>query len=199
MDAIDPTKAVDIVDALAAPLPLAVIAELLGLPAEDHDDFRRWSEAIMEAATCVTEENALLALELFGYLEEQIDAHRSERRDDLLDGLIHAEVNGERLTQQELLGFCMTLLVAGNETTRSLMTGGLIALAENPDQRARLAAQPELMAGAVEEMLRWVTPIMAMARTTTEPVTISATDVGQDEFVLMVYGVANRDRGGVRT
>jgi cytochrome P450 len=135
----------------------------------------------------------LLALELFGYLEGQLESHRESRRDDLLDGLLNAEIDGERLTQQELLGFCMTLLVAGNETTRSLMTGGLIALAQNPDQRARLVDDPALVPAAVEEMLRWVTPIMAMARTTTEGVTIGDTPVGPGEFVLMVYGAANRD------
>ncbi len=193
LDRIDPKAPIDVVKAVTAPLPLAVISELLGLPPEDAEDFRRWSDAIMEAATSLNDENAALALELFVYLDGQLEAHRTDPRDDLLGALLAAEVDGEHLSQQELLGFCMTLLVAGNETTRSLMSGGIVALAEYPDQRADLVAHPELMAGAVEEMLRWVTPIMAMARTTTEPVQIGTTDVGSGEYVLMVYGAGNRD------
>ncbi len=102
-------------------------------------------------------------------------------------------MDGTRLTRREVLGFCMTLLVAGNETTRSLMTGGLIALAEHPDQRARLVSEPALIPSAVEEMLRWVTPIMAMARTTTRPVTLGGSELGAGEYVVLAYGAGNRD------
>ena len=193
LDRIDPTQPTDLVDALTAPLPLAVIAELLGLPSADLPDFRRWSDAIMEAATYVTEENALLSLELIGYLEQQIEDHRSTPRDDLLGCLLEADVDGERLTDPELVGFCMTLLVAGNETTRSMLTGGFVALAEQPQQRSHLAAEPDLIPGAVEEMLRWVTPIMAMARTTTCPVSVGGESLGPGEFTVLVYGAANRD------
>ena len=203
LDAIDPTHPVDLVDALTAPLPLLVIAELLGIPAEDRGDFRRWSDAIMEAATDLNEENALAALELFTYFETHLDAREKQPADDLLTALVQAEVDGERLSRQDQLGFCMTLLVAGNETTRSLMTGGLLALAEAPDQRARLAADRSLVPGAVEEMLRWVTPIMAMCRTATLDTTVGgaaigdnrmgATELSEGDYLVMVYGAANRD------
>jgi cytochrome P450 len=193
LDRIDPTQPVDLVDAVCAPLPLLVIAELLGLPDADRDNFRRWSDAVMEAATDLTDESALSALELIGYFDEQLDAREETPTDDLLSALLVAEVDGARLSRAEVQGFCMTLLVAGNETTRSLMTGGLVALADNPDQRARLAGDPALMAPAVEEMLRWVTPIMAMARTTTEGAVLGDTELGPGEYVVLAYGAGNRD------
>ncbi len=193
LDKIDPAHPVDLVDAVCAPLPLMVIAELLGLPARDRDDFRRWSDAIMEAATNLTDENALLALELVSYFDSQLDARLTAPGDDLLSALLVAEVDGTRLTRQEVQGFCMTLMVAGNETTRSLMAGGMIALADHPAQRARLAREPTLMAPAVEEMLRWVTPIMAMARTTTRPVPLGDAELGAGQYVVLAYGAGNRD------
>ncbi|MGI8850669.1 MAG: cytochrome P450 [Acidimicrobiales bacterium] len=193
LERIDPRRPTDLVEALAAPLPLLVIAELLGLPASDRADFRRWSDAIMEAATNLTDDNAALSLELIGYLQRHLEARRTLPSDDLLGFLMTAEVDGKRLSDKELVGFCMTLLVAGNETTRSMLTGGLVALAEHPDQRAALAEHPELIADAVEEMLRWVTPIMAMARTTTCPVALAGQPVGEGEYLAMVYAAANRD------
>ena len=192
-DAVDPHAHCDLVDSLCAPLPLLVIAELLGLPASDHERFRRWSDAVMAAATELTDENALAALELVAYFDEQLDARAAAPTDDLLSALLEAEVDGTRLTRDEVQGFCMTLLVAGNETTRSLMSGGLVALAEHPEQRARLAADPGLVPAAVEEMLRWVSPIMAMARTATAPAELCGTALEEGDYVVLAYGAANRD------
>ena len=193
LDAVNPSTPVDLVDAVTAPLPLLVIAELLGLPAEDRDDFRRWSDAIIEAATDLNDENALASLELFAYVESHLDAREKAPGDDLLSALVQAEVDGERLSRADQLAFCMTLLVAGNETTRSLMTGGLLALADNPDQRAALVSDRSLVPGAVEEMLRWVTPVMAFARTATGATELGATAVSAGDYLVMVYGAANRD------
>jgi len=193
LDAVDPREPVDLVEALTAPLPLWVIAELLGLPADDRADFRRWSDAVMQAATDLTEDTALLALELFGYFERHLDARTAHPADDLLTALVQAEVDGETLSRQDQLGFCMTLLVAGNETTRALLSGGLVALAEAPEQRAALVADPSAVPAAVEEMLRWVTPIMAMARTAAVDTDIGGCDVRKGDYVVMVYGAANRD------
>ncbi|MHB8437709.1 MAG: cytochrome P450 [Acidimicrobiales bacterium] len=197
LDAVDPTSVVDAVGALTAPLPLLVIAELLGLPADDRDNFRAWSDAVMAAATDLTEENALGALEMLSYLEGQLDRRSGEHSpsggDDLLDALLNAEVDGERLSRHDQLQFCMTLLVAGNETTRALMSGGLVALAEAPEQRSALAADGSTIVAAVEEMLRWVTPIMAMARTATTATTLAETPIDEGDYVVMVYGAANRD------
>jgi cytochrome P450 len=117
----------------------------------------------------------------------------SSPRDDLLTVLVEAEVDGERLTDSERLGFCMTLLVAGNETTRSALSSGLIALAEHPDQRARLGSDPTLMSGAVEEILRWSTPIAAMSRTATTDTLVGGTTVAAGDYLVMVYLSANRD------
>ena len=193
LDAIDPSVETDIVDAIAAPLPLLVIAELLGVPASDRDRFRVWSDAVMEAATALTDENALLALELIDYFTKALHARSDAPRDDLLSVLVNAEVDGDRLTLEEQIGFCMSLLVAGNETTRSAISGGLIALAQAPDQRSRLVDDLTLLPGAVEEVLRWVTPIAAMARTATADTVIGDEKIAAGDYVLMVYLSANRD------
>lgn len=193
LDRIDPATEIDAVEAICAPFPLLVIAELLGVPASDHADFRRWSDAVMAAATDLTDENATLAAELLVYFDAQLRQRADDPGEDLLSALVAAEVDGERLSLDDQLGFCMTLLVAGNETTRSLIAGGLIALAGEPAQRASLAAEPAGIPAAVEEMLRWVTPIMAMARTATTAVEVGGVRVEADDFIVLSYGAANRD------
>lgn len=193
LDEVDPTAEVDLVDTLAAPLPLLVIAALLGVPRADRKQFRVWSDAVMEAASEITDANALLALELMEYFDAALRERVSAPRDDLLTVLVEAEVDGERLTSGEQLGFCMTLLVAGNETTRAAISGGLVALAEHPDQRSRLVDDPLLLTGATEEVLRWSTPIAAMARTATIDAEIGGQQVGAGDYVVMAYLSANRD------
>ena len=193
LDEVEPGSEVDLVDTLAAPLPLLVIAELLGVPRSDREQFRVWSDAVMEAANEITDANALLALELMEYFDAALRERASAPRDDLLSVLVTAEVDGERLTKEEQLGFCMTLLVAGNETTRSAISGGLLALAEHPEQRARLAADPALLVTATEEVLRWVTPIAAMARTATRDTVVGGEQIGAGDYLVMVYLSANRD------
>jgi cytochrome P450 len=193
LDELDPTAPVDAVDALSAPLPLFVIAEMLGVPASDREAFRRWSDAIMEAATDLNDTNAALAAELLLYFDEKLQTRIDHPGDDLLSALVTATVDGERLTRDEQLGFCMTLLVAGNETTRSLITGGLIALAQHPDQRSQVVADPGLLPQAVEELLRWVTPIMAMARTATGDTAVGGEPIAQGDYVVLSYAAANRD------
>jgi cytochrome P450 len=193
LEAVDPNDDVDLVESIAAALPLLVIAELLGVPASDRDQFRIWSDAVMEAATTITDDNALLALELMEYFDAALRSRVDAPQDDLLTVLVEAEVDGERLTGSEQLGFCMTLLVAGNETTRSALSSGILALADHPDQRSRLAADPSLMPAAVEEVLRWPTPIAAMSRTATRDAVIGGEQVSAGDYVVMVYLSANRD------
>jgi cytochrome P450 len=190
-DAIDPTVAVDAVDAISAPVPLLMIAHLLGVPAEDLPVFRQWSDAIAIAATDPTDPRAMAAIEFFGYFNAKLDERLADA--DPPDDLLTAIISDAELTRGEQLGFCMSLLVAGNETTRHLISGGLIALAEHPEQRAALAADETLIPAAVEEMLRWVTPIVAMARTTTCPVRLGSADVDPDSYLVMLYAAANRD------
>ncbi len=191
LDAIDPARPVDAIDALCAPVPLLVIAHMLGVPAEDLPTFRIWSDAIAIAATDATDPRAMAAVDFFVYFNAKLDARQSESEPppDLLTAL----TADSDLTRAEQLGFCMSLLVAGNETTRHLIAGGLVALAEHPRQRAMLVDDAALIPVAVEEMLRWITPIVAMARTTTCPVTLSGTAVGADEYLVMLYAAANRD------
>lgn len=193
LDAMDPTAPVELVDAVTAPLPLLVIAELLGIPGSDRADFRRWSDAVMAAATDLTVANATVAMEMLVYFDAALDLRTTEPADDLLTALVTAEVDGERLTRPEQLGFCMSLLVAGNETTRALLSGGILALAEQPDQRAAVARDPSGTPAAVEEALRWVTPIVAMARTATGSAELAGQPIATGDFVLMLYAAANRD------
>ena len=183
----------DFVDAVAVPLPLLVIADLLGIPGDDRDAFRKWSDLLIEAATEFTDENMNAALELFQYFGAVIEERRGQPGTDLVSVLINGEVDGERLTEAELLGFCMTLLVAGNETTRNLLSGGTLALAEHPDQLVALTRDLERLPTAVDELLRWVTPVMTFARTATRDAEIGGHAVNEGDYVLLLYASANRD------
>jgi cytochrome P450 len=148
---------------------------------------------MMDAATDLTHDAIVKAAELFGYFAEHLASRRTHPGDDLLSRLVHAEVDGERLTEEELLGFCMTLLVAGNETTRNLLSGGLIALHEYGDQRKLLVDDPALLPTAVEELLRWVSPIMLFARTATRDTELRGRAIAEGDFIVMFYVAANRD------
>ena len=191
LGAIDPHVPIDAVDAISAPVPILMIAHMLGVPPEDLPTFRTWSDAIAIAATDPTDPRAMAAIDFFTYFNAKLDARTAES--DPPEDLLTAITADSELTRAEQLGFCISLLVAGNETTRHLISGGLVALAEHPDQRATLVADESLIPTAVEEMLRWITPIVAMARTTTCPVTLGETDVDADSYLVMLYAAANRD------
>jgi cytochrome P450 len=191
LDEIDAGAPIDAVDAISAPVPILMIANMLGVPADDLPTFRTWSDAIAIAATDPTDPRAMAAIDFFVYFNAKLDARASEP--DPPDDLLTAITADAELTRAEQLGFCMSLLVAGNETTRHLISGGLVALAAHPEQRAKLAEDESLIPVAVEEMLRWITPIVAMARTTTCPVTLAGTDVDADSYLVMLYAAANRD------
>jgi cytochrome P450 len=186
-------EAVDFAPAVAEQLPMLVIADMLGVPASDHGDFKRWSDAMIDAATEASDETMMMAFELWEYFSSVIEQRKTDPADDLISVLAHAAVDGELLTNAELNGFCMTLLVAGNETTRNLITGGVEALANNPDQMQRLVDDPTLVPTAVEEMLRWVTPVMNFARTATTDVELRGQQIKAGDMVFMLYGAANRD------
>jgi cytochrome P450 len=191
LDAIDPSVPIDAVDAISAPVPILMIAQMLGVPADDLPTFRTWSDAIAIAATDPTDPRAMAAIDFFVYFNAKLDARAGESNPP--EDLLTAITADAELTRAEELGFCMSLLVAGNETTRHLISGGLVALAEHPEQRARLADDATLIPVAVEEMLRWITPIVAMARTTTCPVTLGETELAEDSYLVMLYAAANRD------
>jgi len=166
-------EAVDVVGELAVPFPLRVIADLLGVPEDDWARFYEWSEAAIPGATDWPEERiAELMGEMVTYLLATAEARRARPGDDVISLLATVEVDGQRLDDAELAMFLVQLLVAGNETTRNALSGGLVAFSERPDQWARLRDDPGVVDRAVEEILRWTTPVVYFMRTTTREVTI---------------------------
>jgi cytochrome P450 len=185
---------VEFADQLAAPLPTRMIAELLGAPPDDWEKFRRWSDACTGTADPEIELDSFVAIgELFEYFQQLIAARRAEPSNDMLSILTTAEVDGGKLTDEDLLNFAFLLLVAGNETTRNLIALGTLALIEHPAECARLVEDPTLIPGAVEEMLRWSSPVTHMARAATADIEIRGQRIHEGDMVVMLYGSANRD------
>jgi cytochrome P450 len=193
LDRAEPRQEIDFVAELAAPFPLTVIAELLGIDQADREDFRRWSDAAIESPDLPADETAAALGELAGFIAGHIRAKQADPGEDLVSLLVASEVGGCPLSKEELFMFLLTLLVAGNETTRTLLSGSALVLSEHPDQRAALAADDTLMAGAMEECLRWVTPVHAFCRTATEDVVVAGTSVRAGDYLCMLYASANRD------
>ncbi len=185
---------VDFVDAIAVPLPMLVIADMLGIPGEDHARFRVWSDAMIEAGGGGASERTIETLaEMFAYMSDTLARRRTDPRGDLLSTLLHAEIDGERLSESEILIFGLTLLVAGNETTRNLIAGGTRALLDHPAHMEKLLRDPALLPNAIEEMLRYVTPVRSFARCATEDCEIGGKAIAKDDFLVLFYGSANRD------
>ena len=193
LDGVDANGEIDFVAELAAPFPLIVIAELLGIAETDRADFRRWSDAAIESPDLPPDETMASLGELSGFIVEHIRSKQRRPGDDLVSLLVGSEVGGCPLSKEELFMFLLTLLVAGNETTRTLLSGTALVLDEQPDQRALLAADADLIPGAVEECLRWVTPVHAFCRTATADVTVAGTPVAAGDYLCMLYASANRD------
>jgi cytochrome P450 len=208
VDRILPGVAVDIVSELTVPLPLQVISDLLGVPEEEWPRFFRWSEAVIPGATDWPEaERAALSGEMVTYLLAAAADRRANRRDDIISELAAADMDGDRLSDDELAMFLVQLLVAGNETTRNMMSGGLLGFTGAPGQWSALRLKVGGGAGqtspgggpgraiplAVEEMLRWTTPVVSFMRTTTRPVELAGQRLEAGEPVLMLYASANRD------
>lgn len=192
LDAVPPDEPVEFVGSVAAPIPIAVISEMLGVREADRGQFRRWSDAAIESTDRGGQEQAAELGELAGFLMRHISSPGTGTHDLL--GLLKTAPIGERLLDRaELMGFCLTLLIAGNETTRTLLSGGAEALARHPEQRAALAADPSLVPAAVEEMLRWVTPIQAFGRTVADDTELAGHLLSAGTFVVMLYASANRD------
>jgi cytochrome P450 len=194
LDGIEPGSVHEFAEEIAAPLPTRMIAELIGAPPDDWEQFRAWSDAATGNADPEIELDSLVAAEqLYEYFQKLIAARRAQPRNDLLSVLAEAEIDQQRLTDEDLLNFSFLLLVAGNETTRNLIALGTLALIEHPDQRRLLVGDPTLIPGAVEEMLRWNSPVVHMARTTTADVGIRGQQIAEGDVVVMLYGSANRD------
>jgi cytochrome P450 len=192
----------DFVARVAARLPLEVICRMMGLPPERYAEVSRCTNVILGSADPdyvpegVDVPTALLAAgaELAGLLEEVSQARRAEPRDDLTTALALAEVDGERLSDAEIASFFILLCVAGNETTRNAISHGLIALTDHPDQREIWQADPTgVTRTAVEEIVRWATPVTWMRRTATRDVQLAGVDLHRDDKLLLFYCSANRD------
>jgi cytochrome P450 len=196
LDALPTGEPVDIVTALAEPYPVHVIADLLGIAEEDRDRFVLWSDATIPGASGLSfEECQALMAEMQAFLMDAARSRRGSDGDDLISVLANVEVDGEQLTDDELLMFFNQLLVAGNETTRNMISGGLWALATHPEQWARLVAEPELIPSCVEEWLRWTTPVVAFMRTAVVDGQLRGQAIAAGDPVLMLYAAANRDEG----
>ena len=186
---------IELVADYALPLPTTVIAELLGVPAEDHAKFHRWSNRLVSVSSGSDMLRALpAALSFVRYLRKLVERRRADPQDDLITALIRAEEAGDRLSEDELLAMTFLLLVAGHETTVNLISGGTLALLEHPEQAEALRCDPLLVKPAVEELLRYTSPVeMATERYAREDVEIAGTTIPRGELVLAVLGSANRD------
>jgi len=192
--AIRPGEPFDFVETIAIPLPMFVIAELLGVPRSDYEVFRRWSDVMIETGSSGPQPETLgTVAEVFAYMVEKATERRRAPREDVLSKLALAEIDGERLSDLELGIFCMTLLVAGNETTRNLIAGGMHALLEQRAQWEELCAAPALLPNAIEEMLRFVSPIQNFARRVQHDTELAGKTLRAGEYVALFYGSANRD------
>jgi len=187
----------DFVTEIAAELPLQVIAEFLGVPHDERKKLFEWSNKLIgfddpEFQNSM-DEGRMAAMEIYMYAN-QLAAQRRERPEsDIVTRLLQGEVDGERLTEQEFDSFFLLLAIAGNETTRNLISGGMLALLEHPEQWRRLKANPALMPTAVEEMLRWVSPVMHFRRTATRDTVLRGQPIREGDKIVMFYPSANRD------
>jgi cytochrome P450 len=191
----------ELVEDFSVPLPMWVIAEMLGVPVADWPRYRRWSDVILklantftkdeEAARTVADYRAVTA-EMRAALPELI-AQRAGHGDDLLTRLVSAEVDGERLSEDELLGFVQLLLVGGQETTANLINNAVVCFLEHPDQLARLRTAPELLPTAIEEVLRYRSPVQWMPRATRRAVEVHGQTIPAGKLVMPMIGSANRD------
>ena len=183
---------------IAAPLPLLVIAELLGFEEEHYDDLLAWSDDMIRATTLDPPSGVADAglRAMLGFRELQLGViadRRADPRDDLISILCAAEIDGDRLDDESIVQETLLLLIGGDETSRHVITGGLLALIEHPDQRARLVDDLDRLPVAVEELLRWVSPIKNMARTVTTDLQLRGEQLYEGDQVMLFYPSANRD------
>ncbi|MGW0045215.1 cytochrome P450 [Rhodococcus sp. NPDC003348] len=188
----------DFVADLAAPLPMAVIGDMLGVRPEDRETFLRWSDDLVKAlGSNATEDQLKAMMDAYVAFNEftfrTIAERRKEPSDDLISVLVQAEIDGQRLDDQEIVNEALLILIGGDETTRHVLSGGMEQLMRHSDQRDRLVADPSGLPLAIEEMLRWVSPIKNMARTVTRDTTFFGADLKQGEKMLLLFESANFD------
>lgn len=188
----------DLIADFAAPLPLLVIAELLGVPTDDYRTLKRWTDdlAIMLDGTVAAQflpRAIAAAMQMIAFLRDVVRARRREPRDDLISALVAAQEGGSGLTEDEILATILILFGAGHETTTNLIGNGVLALLRHPEERARLAADPALLPSAVEELLRWDSPVQATSRTLSEPFEAHGVRVPAGREIGLLLGSANHD------
>jgi cytochrome P450 len=185
---------VDIVEHFSVPLPVEVIADLLGMPDTDVPKIAAWSEASIPGSSITDPDEAMaLMAEMSTELMELAAARRAEPGEDLISLVTLAEFEGRSLRDDEIMMFLIQLLVAGNETTRNMLSGSLVAFSERPEQWRRLRGDPTVIPLAIEEMLRWTTPVISFMRTATVDTQLDGVDIAAGDHVLMLYASANRD------
>ena len=190
----------DFVKDVAAWLPLIVIGDMLGVEPEDHARLLHWSDEMLAGTGAVSIDGIARANAAFAeYSEYQrrviADRRARPRADDLVSILVHAEIDGESLDDDTILMEALLILIGGDETTRHVISDGMLALIHHPDQRALLVREPARIPTAVEEMLRWASPIQSMARTATRSVELRGQPIEQGQKLLLLYPAANRDEG----
>jgi cytochrome P450 len=188
-----PQGRLDAIHDLGEPLPVIVIAELLGIPVEDRSRFKIWSDAVVSFASDGGMSGFQAEREMVDYFLQIIERRRRAPGDDLISGLLRAEEEGAQLSLPELLGFCALLLVAGNETTTNLLGNALLCFAERPEQWERLRAEPALLPGAIEEVLRFRSPVQAMFRIATREVELRGQRIPRGASLVVYNGSANHD------
>ena len=202
LDSLRERDEIDLVADYAEPLPVRVIAEMIGIPAEDQATFARWSRAIVNLSYAIIggESGARAAREYLAvkedmarYLADAIAARRAVPTDDLLSALARSEVDGERLNDEEILGFLQLLLSAATETTTNLIANAALCFMDHPDQLTRLRANLDALGPAIEEVVRFRSPGQIMFRQTTREVTLHGKTIPPDRFVLLMIGSPNRD------
>jgi cytochrome P450 len=184
----------DIVSDMAFPLPAKIIAELLGVPPEDWNIFQRWARVdSSDPAISRQEAGRTMREEMFNYFSVLLEERRRAPQEDLISSLSTAEVDGERLSEPELLSFCMLLLAAGQETTKNLITNAIVCLTDYPDRMERLIREPALMPTAIEEVLRYLPPVWFLFRQTKTDVELAGQHIPANQVVLAWTASANRD------
>jgi pimeloyl-[acyl-carrier protein] synthase len=195
----------DIMTDLANPLPAMVIAEMLGVPGADQQQFKAWSDDIAMGLGGI--DSARTKEELFGlydfaqksflalasYFRERVAELRAQPKENLLSALIQAEEQGDRLTEDELFANCVLLMIAGHETTTNLIGNGMLALMRNPDQREKLRREPETILSAVEELLRYDSPVQKMGRIARQDIQVADQQIKQGDLVCFSFAAGNRD------
>lgn len=200
LDALPVGEPVEFVESVSVPLAVRTIAELLGLPQERWQDLRRWTDAFMlfiGGGLAEGSPEALQAMtdmgEMHGYFAETLAERRDGSGDDLLSAIAKLDVDGEPLPIENQIMICLSVLVAGNDTTRNTVSGTMITFTKHPLQWERFLGDPSLAKSATEELLRWISPVTHFGRRATEPIVIRGQEIAAGDFVVMLYGAANRD------